>query len=152
MLAKPRRRRSGVAALPVESHWMPQHPVRGHHPSRFAAQRLAYTLHERDGDRRLAATGYPLVRRLCCEDLRQDRDQLRSIANAQLIRREAPVARQRRTLDHALAQRTEVTIGSRSDHEGAIARLEQLVGNDRWMRVAVTFRFASGDERVLCDV
>src|SRR5688572_22257222 len=68
------------------------------------------------------------------------------------IRGEARVARQLGPLDDALAEKTEVTIGPASDRERAIAGVEELIGNDRWMGIAVPARFAAGDERALGDI
>ena len=68
------------------------------------------------------------------------------------IRGEAPVARQFRAPQHALAKLREMTIRSHADREGPVAAVENLIGNDGGMSVAVLLRFISRDEHILGDV
>src|SRR5437588_9596151 len=104
--------------------------------SGIGAQRLAHTAHERRGYAGAAARVNPMLRAPLRELPLQDGDERGAMFDPARVRGEAFVVRQLRMFDDGRAEQRVVPIGAASDDERPVAAVEELIRDDRRMRVA----------------
>ena len=118
----------------------------------WRAQRLAHSPHQRRWDSVDATTGHPARCRRRAKLFLQGAEQRSAVLDAIGIRAEERIRGQIGTVQHARAEKLEVAIGARTDGEGAIVSMKDLIGNDGRMLVTVAIGVFSGQQHVLRDV
>src|SRR5438105_10630869 len=100
----------------------------------------------------LATTGHPTSGCRSAKLFLQNSQEQLAILDPLRIRSEAVIAGELRPIENARAQKLKVPIGARTNDERSVAPMEELIGNDRWMLVAVALRFLLCQQHALRNV